>query len=187
MLSDVDQNDLLRFLKTSKIIFDELAIKFAGRVLISFWNSYLELPKHLPPLKQHSQETHFKKTLITCATSCRIMLMSRCVIKLTILTLYTFNPQINLYTRPFDQSSLCAQLGPITFESNHYHYHYIAISSLPLPLHTFWICNHYHYHYFGNVIITITHYFWLLIPKLVLQQQIYIKTVNCNCQNRDCQ
>ena len=28
------------------------------------------------------------------------------------------------------------EMGPITFESNHYHY--IAISSLPLPLHTFW-------------------------------------------------
>ena len=70
-------------------------------------------------------------------------------------------------------SSMVSEMGPITFESNHYHYHYIAIPSLPLPLplHTFWKCNHYHYHYFGNVIITITHYFWLLIPQLVLQQQ----------------
>ena len=65
------------------------------------------------------------------------------------------------------------EMGPITFESNHYHYHYIAISSLPLPLHTFWKCNHYHYHYFGNVI----HYHYtlllaiVLIPQLVLQQQ----------------
>ena len=24
------------------------------------------------------------------------------------------------------------EIGPITFESNHYHYHYIAISSLPM-------------------------------------------------------
>ena len=47
-------------------------------------------------------------------------------------------------------------MGPITFESNELH-HYIAFSSLPLPLHTFWKSNH--YHYFGNVIITITHYF----------------------------
>ena len=58
-----------------------------------------------------------------------------------------------------------AEMGPITFESNHYHYHYIAISSLPLPLHTVWKCNHYHYHYFGNV-IHITHYFWQLIPQV---------------------
>ena len=65
-----------------------------------------------------------------------------------------------------------AEMGPITFESNHYHYHYIGFFSLPLPLplHTFWKFNHYHYHYFGNVIITITHYFWLLTPQLVLQQ-----------------
>ena len=28
-----------------------------------------------------------------------------------------------------------AEMGPITFESNHYHYHYMAVSSL--PLHTF--------------------------------------------------
>ena len=34
---------------------------------------------------------------------------------------------------------LVTEMGPITFESNHYHYHYIAISSL--PLHTFWKCN----------------------------------------------
>ena len=48
-----------------------------------------------------------------------------------------------------------AEMGPITFESNHYHYN--AISSLPLPLHTFWKCNH--YHYFGNVI----HYHYTLL------------------------
>ena len=51
-----------------------------------------------------------------------------------------------------------SEMGPITFESNHYHYHYIAISSLPFPLHTFWKCNHYHYHDFGNVI----HYHYTL-------------------------
>ena len=74
------------------------------------------------------------------------------------------------------------EMGPITFESNHNHYHYIAISSLPLPLHTFWKCNHYHYHYFGNVIITITHYFRLLILQQVLQQQNDILYYNCKLQ-----
>ena len=51
--------------------------------------------------------------------------------------------------------------------------HYIAISSLPLPLplHTFWKCYHYHYHYFRNVLITIVHFFRLLILQPILQQQ----------------
>ena len=59
-----------------------------------------------------------------------------------------------------------AEMGSITFESNELHYHYIAFSSLPLPLHTFLKSNHYHYHYFGNVIITITHYFCPNIYKV---------------------
>ena len=61
----------------------------------------------------------------------------------------------------------------ITIKLQFLHYHY-----------TFWKCNHYHYHYFGNVIITITHYFWFLIPQLVLQQQ---NNETVNCKNRDCQ
>ena len=76
-------------------------------------------------------------------------------------------------------------MGPITFKSNNNHYHNIAISSLPLPLHTFWKYNHYHYHYLRNVVITITHYFWLLIPQLVITTFYYIKIVYC--KNRDCQ
>ena len=64
------------------------------------------------------------------------------------------------------------EMGSITFESNELHYHYIAFSSLPLPLplHTFWKSNHYHYHYFGNVIITITHYF---CPDMIYMNKVH--------------
>ena len=83
------------------------------------------------------------------------------------------------------------EMGPITFESNHYHYLAISSLPLPLPLHTFWKCNHYHYHYFGNVIITFTHYFWQLIHVFLNWSRsnkittFYIKSLICN--NRDCQ
>ena len=57
---------------------------------------------------------------------------------------------------------LGAEMGQITFES--IYYLYFSICSLPfkLPLQFFWKYNHYHYHYLGSIIITITHYFWLV-------------------------
>ena len=78
------------------------------------------------------------------------------------LAAYKFSSNTQLWLMSYLTSRFQqADMGLITFESNHYHYHYIAISlfPLPLPLHTFWKCNHYYYHYYGYVIITITHYF----------------------------